>query len=168
MLSRGGSSRKRERGWPLPAGPKDPAPGALGQETPAGQIPDDPRESLSSSPNDIPSGPRAPAVCLCPSLSPLRHGRRGSQRYLLAVVAAARVRCRPWPGAGGGFRRRAGVQCSAVALASLRPPPEVWAPAAGGRGWRLSPSDPAAEEGRAAGSSPGDSVGEGEEQGATG
>lgn len=72
--------------------------------------------------------------------------QRGAQRCLPAAVSPGARR----GGAGRGPRPRS-VPGSALAPASLRPPPDARAlAAAGGRGWRLSPSDPAAEEGRAA------------------
>lgn len=73
-----------------------------------------PRDFLSSGPNAISSRAWAPVVCLRLRLGALRHGPRGSQRYLPAIVAAARVRCRPWPGAGGPVRGRWGAVSNAA------------------------------------------------------
>lgn len=103
------------------------------------QSPDEPRDSLSSSANDT---PRAPPRCVTASEV---HSAVSPQRSRPPRSALA---CSPGRGVRGGFRAHAGVQGSALAPASLRPPPEARAPAAGGRGRRLSPSDPAAEEGR--------------------
>lgn len=73
----------------------------------------------------------------------------------------------PGRGDGGGCQRRAGVQSSALAPGLAAAAAEAGVPAAGGRGRALSRSDPAAEEGRAPGSQPGDGGVEGK-GGATG